>query len=80
MATMMSAPQRAQRVRGVPGVGLRTADGREWLPKGRIQFVHPLKKTGQCSFPSILLARGATATASMKRASAVSGVTVGVTA
>jgi hypothetical protein len=28
------APQRAQRVRGVPGVGLRTPDGREWLRWG----------------------------------------------
>lgn len=51
-----------------------------WLPKGRIQYVHPLKQTGQCSFPSILLARGETATAALKRASAVSGITVGVTA
>lgn len=30
----MRAPQRAQRVRGVPGVGLRTPDGREWLRWG----------------------------------------------
>lgn len=29
------APQRAQRVRGVPGVGLRTPDGSEWLRWGR---------------------------------------------
>ena len=28
------SPQRAQRVRGVPGVGLRTPDGREWLRRG----------------------------------------------
>ncbi len=28
------SPQRAQRVRGVPGVGLRTPDGREWLRWG----------------------------------------------
>ena len=31
----MTAPQRAQRVRGVPGVGLRTPDGTEWLRWGR---------------------------------------------
>ena len=31
----MRAPQRAQRVRGVPGVGLRTPDGREWLRWGK---------------------------------------------
>ena len=30
----MSAPLRAQRVRGVPGVGLRTPDGSEWLRWG----------------------------------------------
>lgn len=29
------SPQRAQRVRGVPGVGLRTPDGREWLRWGK---------------------------------------------
>lgn len=32
---MSAAPVRAQRVRGVPGVGLRTVDGREWLRWGR---------------------------------------------
>jgi hypothetical protein len=31
---VVRAPQRAQRVRGVPGVGLRTPDGREWLRWG----------------------------------------------
>jgi hypothetical protein len=31
------SPQRAQRVRGVPGVGLRTPDGREWLRRGGIR-------------------------------------------
>lgn len=30
----MRAPLRAQRVRGIPGVGLRTPDGREWLRWG----------------------------------------------
>lgn len=31
----MTAPQRAQRVRGIPGVGLRTPGGREWLRWGK---------------------------------------------
>ena len=32
---MSASPQRAQRVRGVSGVGLRTPDGREWLRWGK---------------------------------------------
>lgn len=37
MNALPPAPDRAQRVRGIPGVGLRTADGREWVagPNGR---------------------------------------------
>ena len=35
MTALPKAPRRAQRVRGVPGVGLRTADGREWLRWGK---------------------------------------------
>ena len=35
MSALPTAPQRAQRVRGVPGVGLRTADGMEWLRWGK---------------------------------------------
>lgn len=31
---MTPAPQRAQRVRGIPGVGLRTSGGREWVRDG----------------------------------------------
>lgn len=32
------APQRAQRVRGVPGVGLRAPDGREWVRDGHSTY------------------------------------------
>ena len=36
---MTPAPQRAQRVRGIPGVGLRTPDGREWARDGSTYVV-----------------------------------------
>ena len=36
MNALRKAPQRAQRVRGVPGVGLRTADGTEWVKVGKV--------------------------------------------
>lgn len=42
----MRAPQRAQRVRGVPGVGLRTPDGREWLRWGEGHRWDPETVTG----------------------------------
>lgn len=32
------APQRAQRVRGIPGVGLRAPDGREWVRDGHSTY------------------------------------------
>ncbi len=35
MNALPPAPDRAQRVRGIPGVGLRTADGAEWLRWGK---------------------------------------------
>lgn len=40
---MTPAPLRAQRVRGIPGVGLRTSDGREWVrdDDGRCYPVNP---------------------------------------
>ncbi len=37
----MTAPQRAQRLVGVPGIGLRTPDGREWLRWGNSHRWNP---------------------------------------
>ena len=36
MNALPPAPDRAQRVRGIPGVGLRTADGTEWVKVGKV--------------------------------------------